>query len=79
MFCEPSDQAYKWLRADGGWSTGRILYVIGKVITSWGLKSQSDLDGCDLVQMKESCDGRIVFVEWARLSPVAKREANPSE
>jgi hypothetical protein len=74
MECVQSEQAYKWLRSDGGWSTGRLYCAIGKVVTSWGLKALGSLDGVDCVLMKESCDGTVVFVEWSRLSPVAKRE-----
>jgi len=75
MICEPSEQKYKWVRADGGWETGSMLYAGGKVVTYWGPIPFEALRPMDLVQVKPACDGKLVFVEAGRLEVMPMRGA----
>jgi hypothetical protein len=74
MICSPSSQSYKWLRADGGWDIGRIIFCNGLVVTMTGLLKIDDLDGDDLVQVQTACAGLMWFVEWGRLLKMETRE-----
>lgn len=73
MQCVPSDKSYKWLRADGGWDVGRLMFATGMVVTTMGLKLQRELRPTDAVQVKTACDGPTVFVEFGRLTEMVVR------